>query len=264
LPRLKGRFGADYLVAAGTIGTALVLIVFALIKHPHAAVLASFVAGASWIAVLSSLNVAAQVALPDWVRARGLSIFITVFFGAMTLCSILWGQVASMIGISMTLLIAAAGAFIGVVVSWPAKLQSGTEVDLSPSSHWPEPIVSSEIEPDRGPVLVTVEYKIELKSSAAFISIMDELKKERRRNGAYSWGLFEDVEEPGRYLEYFTEDSWLAHLRHHERVVEAERVIQESVLALHVGDSHPVVTHYLAPAPNAAPMQAPVQRGHIG
>lgn len=264
LPKLKARLGADSLVAAGTVGTALVLIVFALIKHPEAATLASLVAGASWIAVLSSLNVAAQVALPDWVRARGLSIFITVFFGAMTLGSILWGQVASMIGISMTLLIAAAGAIIGAVLSWPAKLQLGSELDLSPSSHWPEPIVSGEIEPDRGPVLVTVEYRIEPKSSATFISIMDELKNERRRNGAYSWGLFEDVEQPGRYLEYFTEDSWLAHLRHHERVAKADRDIQERVLALHVGEIAPVVTHFLAPEPYIEPAETPVQKGYIG
>jgi MFS family permease len=264
LPKLKGRLGADYLVAAGTVGTALVLIVFALIKHPGTATLASLVAGASWIAVLSSLNVAAQVALPDWVRARGLSIFITVFFGAMTLGSILWGQLASMLGISMTLIIAAAGAIIGAVLSWPAKLQLGTELDLSPSSHWPEPIVSGEIGTDRGPVLVTVEYRIEPKSSATFISIMDELKNERRRNGAYTWGLFEDVEQPGRYLEYFTEDSWIAHLRHHERVAKSDRDIQERVLALHVGDSAPVVTHFLAPEPNVALVQAPNQRGYIG
>ncbi|WP_292413327.1 MULTISPECIES: MFS transporter [unclassified Methylophaga] len=264
LPKLKGRLGADSLVAAGTVGTALVLIVFALIKHPQAATLASLVAGASWIAVLSSLNVAAQVALPDWVRARGLSIFITVFFGAMTLGSILWGQVASMLGISMTLLIAATGAIVGAILSWPAKLQLDEVLDLSPSSHWPEPIVSGEIELDRGPVLVTVEYQIELKSTAAFISIMDEFKTERRRNGAYSWGLFEDVAEPGRYLEYFTEESWLAHLRHHEHVSESDRVIQEKVLALHVGDSSPVVRHFLAPGPNVALVKVPVQKGHIG
>lgn len=246
LPKLKGWLGADGLVAAGTTGTALVLVVFALVNRPEAATAASLIAGASWIAVLSSLNVSAQVALPDWVRARGLSIFITIFFGAMTLGSVLWGQIASMIGIPTTLLIAAAGAMLGVAVSWPAKLQEGANLDFSPSSHWPAPLVAGDIEPDRGPVMITVEYRIDPKSAAAFISLMDELHDARRRDGAYAWGLFEDVAEPGRYLEYFTEESWLAHLRHHERVTEADRALQEQIHALHIGNDAPVVTHYLA------------------
>jgi hypothetical protein len=49
--------------------------------------------------VLSNLNVSAQVALPEWVRARGLAIFMTVYFGAHTADSALWGQVAAMWGL---------------------------------------------------------------------------------------------------------------------------------------------------------------------
>lgn len=263
LPMFKKRLGADVLVAAGTAGTALVLVVFALIKRPEVATVACLVAGASWITVLSSLNVSAQVALPDWVRARGLSIFITVFFGAMTLGSVVWGQAATILGIPTTLLIAAAGAVFGVLVSWPAKLQQGAELDLSPSSHWPEPLVAGEIEPDRGPVMVTVEYRIDPNTASAFLTAMDDLKAARRRDGAYAWGLFEDVSTPGRYLEYFIEESWLAHLRHHERVTEADRAIQDKVLALHVGDGDPVVTHFLAPDGTDALAQSSGEPGSL-
>ena len=49
------------------------------------------VAGVSWIAVLASLNVSVQMSLPDWVRGRGLAMFVSVFFGAMTTGSALWG-----------------------------------------------------------------------------------------------------------------------------------------------------------------------------
>ncbi len=246
LPKLKAWLGADGLVAAGTGGTAIVLVVFALVNRSEAATAASLIAGASWIAVLSSLNVSAQVALPDWVRARGLSIFITIFFGAMTLGSVIWGQIASIAGIPTTLLIAAAGALLGAAVSWPAKLQQGADLDFSPSSHWPVPLVAEDIEPDRGPVMVTVEYLIDSENKAMFVSLMDELRDARRRDGAFAWGLFEDAAKPGRYLEYFSEASWLAHLRHHERVTEADRALQEKIHALHVGDDTPVVTHYLA------------------
>ena len=46
--------------------------------------IASFVAGASWIVAMTTMFVSAQVALPDWVRGRGLAIFLTAYFGAMT------------------------------------------------------------------------------------------------------------------------------------------------------------------------------------
>jgi hypothetical protein len=48
-------------------------------------------------------------------------------------------------------------------------------------------------------------------------------------------------------VETFVEGSWVAHLRHHERVAGADRVIQEQVRALHRGDAPPLVRHLLAP-----------------
>jgi predicted MFS family arabinose efflux permease len=131
LPRIKGRLGADKTVMVGTIGTALVLVVFALIQQPVVAVIASFVAGASWIAVLSSFNVSAQTALPDWVRARGLSVFLTLFFGAMSGGSILWGWVAEQFSIETALLCAAAGAIVMMFVTMRFALNQGADLALA-------------------------------------------------------------------------------------------------------------------------------------
>src|SRR5262245_56183937 len=122
LPRLKARFGADRLATSGALGTALALVLFAVARDIATGLAASLIAGASWIAVLSSLNVSAQVALPDWVRGRGLAIFATVFFGAMTLGSILWGQLAGIVGIAVTCAMAAAGMVIAVLVTRRWKL----------------------------------------------------------------------------------------------------------------------------------------------
>ncbi|ABS63994.1 protein of unknown function DUF894 DitE [Parvibaculum lavamentivorans DS-1] len=263
LPRLKKSMGPDTLVAAGTAGTALVLAVFALVAIPAAAIAVSFIAGASWIMVLSSLNVSAQMVLPDWVRARGLSVFITVFFGSMTLGSMIWGQTASLLGVPFTLLLAAAGSLLGAVLSWPFKLRQGDALDLSPSMHWPAPVVAGDVAHDRGPVMITVEYRIAPATAADFAAAMKDLRAARRRDGAYAWGLFEDVAMPGRYIEYFTEESWLAHLRHHERVAESDRLLQQKVRAFHLGPDDPVVTHYLAPAPGAAVVPPPPRDGEL-
>ena len=55
--------------------------------------------GVAWISILSALQVAAQLTLPRWVRARGLAAFVVIFMGGMALGSILWGQVATHVGI---------------------------------------------------------------------------------------------------------------------------------------------------------------------
>jgi len=246
LPRIRARLGPDRLVALGTIGSAVTLLTFALGRDVVAAAAASLIAGASWIAVLSSLNVSAQMSLPDWVRARGLSVYNAVFFGSMAAGSVLWGQVADRFGIAAALVAASIGAVVGIVVVRRFHLQSGGMLDLSPSAHWPQPLIVTPIEVDRGPVMVTVEYRVDPARAAEFLSALDELARERRRDGAYAWSVFQDASQPDRFVECFFEESWLEHLRHHERVTAADRDIQARVRGFHLGSAPPLVTHLLA------------------
>jgi MFS family permease len=117
LPRLRTRWGLDRVLMAGTAGTALALCGYALFRLPVLGIVASLIAGAAWIASLSSLNVAAQLAVPDWVRARGMALYTTVFYGCLAFGSILWGQVATRVGLTTTLLIAAIGALAFLLVA---------------------------------------------------------------------------------------------------------------------------------------------------
>jgi predicted MFS family arabinose efflux permease len=248
LPWLRAKLGPDRVVAAGTVGTALALVLFGLAREPVAGLTASAIAGVSWIAVLASFNVSAQVALPDWVRGRGLAMFVTVFFGAIAVGSALWGQVAALIGLPEAHIAAAAGLLAMIPLTWRWKLQTADGVDLAPSMHWPSPVIDREIEPDRGPVLVTVEYHIRPESREAFLAALEKLGKERRRDGAYAWGVFEDAAKEGRFLESFLLESWLEHLRQHERVTEADRALQSMVDSHHLAGV-PEVTHFIAATP---------------
>ena len=233
LPRIKRKLGADRTVAAGSLGTALVLLLFALVPNPVVAGLASALAGLSWIAVLSSLHVSAQTALPDWVRARGLSIFLTVFFA----------------GIPAALIVAAAGAALFIPVTWRAKLGQGEALDLAPSMHWPAPVVAEDAPGERGPVMTQIAYEVAENDRPAFVALMQNLAEARRRNGAYHWSLMQDAERPERFLETWIEASWTEHLRHHERVTAADKALQEQVRALLRNGAAPQVTHLLSPAP---------------
>ncbi|KZB62285.1 MFS transporter [Thalassospira lucentensis] len=246
LPRIKARLGADKTVMAGTVGTASVLVAFALIQQPVVAVIASFIAGASWIAVLSSFNVSAQTALPDWVRARGLSVFLTLFFGAMSGGSILWGWVADQFSIETALLCAAAGAIVLMFATMRFALNQGANLDLAPSMHWPEPIIGEDVEHDRGPVMIRISYRIADTDRETFGDLMKAMRKARQRHGAYHWNLYQDSKQADLFTEVWSEGSWIEHLRHHKRVTGTDRVLQEQVNKLHQGEDKPLVEHLIA------------------
>jgi len=162
------------------------------------------------------------------VRGRGLAVFLTVIYGTMTLCSAAWGEIAARFGLSAALLIAAGGAVAAIPLTWGWKLQRGA-LDLSPSQHWSLPETREEIDNDRGPVLVKIEYRIDPKDSAAFVRALDELGFERRRDGAFAWGIFEDAGDLGRYEEAYLIESWLELMHLRERVTNADRVLEDEI-----------------------------------
>lgn len=245
LPSVRTKLGPDRMVAAGTLGTVLALILFGLAREPFAALTAAFIAGLSWIAAITSLNVCAQLALPNWVRGRGLALFTTVYFGAMTVGSLVWGRLAGIAALPIAHFAAAGSAAVAILLTWRWKLPADAAIDLSPSMHWPQPITTRAIPNDRGPVLVTVEYRIAPRDRLAFLDAIYKLSRERCRDGAYEWGVFEDAADSGRFLETFLVDSWLEHLRQHERVTNADRIIQETAGKFNLHDA-PKVTHLIA------------------
>ncbi|HYP65681.1 MAG TPA: MFS transporter [Steroidobacteraceae bacterium] len=250
LPRMQARLGADGVVVLGEAGTAAALVLFGLAHQPWVAVLACLLAGVSWIAVLAVLNVSAQTVLPDWVRGRGLAVYVTVFFGALTIGSALWGFAAERLGLPAAHFLAGGGAFIALWVTrrWP--LQSGPAADLTPSMHWPEPVLAAGVDQDAGPVLVTIEYHVAAENREAFLAALVPLCRERRRDGAYDWNVFEDTTHPERMIETFLTDSWLDHLRQHQRVTRADRAAEERVQRL--AREPPRVTHYIAARPRGS------------
>jgi len=84
----------------------------------------ALLAGAAWIAGLSSLNVAAQLAVPDSMRARGMALYTTALYGCLALGSMFWGQVATRLSLAPTLLVAAAGALAGLLLGQRRRLQA--------------------------------------------------------------------------------------------------------------------------------------------
>lgn len=245
LPTLRARLGADGLVLAASLITVVVLGALVFAPPRWLAVVLMLLLGTGWIVALTTLNGVAQAVLPNWVRGRGLAVYLMVFNGAMAAGSLAWGLTAQAVGVPTALVISAAGLAVLALLFHRVRLPAG-EANLQPSNHWPEPLLAQPVAHDRGPVMVQIDYRVRAEDRPAFIAAMHKLSAERRRDGAYAWGLQEHTSEPERIMEWFLVESWAEHLRQHHRVSHADADLQGEVLRYHQGPQPPAVHHFLA------------------
>ena len=126
--------------------------------------------------------------------------------------------------------------------------------DVSHLDHTPvhpgvDPTPAIRFDPDAGPVMVTVEYLIDPAKAQEFVAVMQATRQARLRQGALSWGLFRDIEQDGRYIEYFLDETWTEHLRRLQRFTADDLLLRERRLAFHRGEGPPRVQRYLASEP---------------
>lgn len=246
-PALRARFGRDTFVRFATVAHALLSVVVVFAPSLWLALPAIVLLGMAWISTANTLSVAAQMALPDWVRARGMSTYQMALMGGSAAGSLLWGQVASLTSVQTAVVAAAVAGPLLLLATRRWSVEGAGDADHSPAAvpaTAEAPMIP--IEPDEGPVMVTVEYFIDPTRAAAFAEVMQATRAARRRQGVLSWGLFRDTAVPGRYLEYFVDESWTEHLRRQERFTAADRELREQRLAFHLGADAPRVQRYLA------------------
>lgn len=246
LPRLRARRSLDHVVAGGSIVFALACAVLAWV-HVVALIAVALVAtGFAWIAVLSSLNATAQTVLPDWVRSRGMGIYILVFQGGQALGAVVWGLVVQQFDTTVAFTVSAAGLVAGLAAArrWP--LRPTASLDMRPAQHWPEPEMVLDPEPGHGPVLVTVEYRVPPERADRFREAMRPVGRARRRSGAERWSLYQDGADPERFVEVYVVATWEEHLRQHqERVTHTDRMFEERARELIAEGTEPAVDHML-------------------
>ena len=246
LPGIRERLAMNNLVAAGTALFALAALALAYVHSFPLLALALVIGGIAWIGVLSALNISVQTSTPSWVRARVLAIYLLIFTGGLAAGSAIWGFVAARLGISNALLLSAVGLIVGLAATWHYRLVSKKSLSLTPSLHWPEPIVVIDTDANQGPAITSIEYRIDPKTAEAFLEAMKEMKRIRQRDGAIRWNVLRDSADAERYLEIFVTESWAEHLRQHERVTARDREAEQRAQAFHLGPKPPKITHLIA------------------
>jgi MFS family permease len=246
LPRLAHILSRNALSGVTSAVFATAMLALSRTTGVAAACIVMALGGAGWTMTMSLLNVAAQLSVPAWVQGRALSCYQIVLQGAMAGGSALWGFVAGALGVRTSLLLASIAIVIGLPAMLRFRLVDDNELALDPAPHWPFPKPNGEINPESGPVLVTMEYLIEPERAAEFARAMQPLRLIRLRDGAIFWGLFFDTARPERFVEYFLIESWLEHLRQHERAVLADLDVEVHAKSFHRGTSPPVVSHQIS------------------
>lgn len=251
LPKLRARWNRDEVALRGSILTAICIAGLSLSPNPWFAAPFLFFAGVAWIAVANSVAISAQLSLPDWVRARGMSIYQMAIMGSTALGAFIWGQVAELTSVPVSLGLCAASTLVTLLFTRGRVLEGPAEEDHTPTHPFEEPVPAMPLEPDDGPVMVMLEYLIDPARKAEFDSIMAESRSARLRHGAVSWGLFEDLQRPGRFVEYFACDSWADYLRRFDRFTAQDERMQAMRHAFHIGGGPPAISRFIARHPPA-------------
>ncbi|MET8998685.1 MFS transporter [Amycolatopsis sp. NPDC004169] len=241
LPSLRTVLGTNTVIAAGTVLYGLADLVAGLTGSLPAVVVALFLAGVAWIAVLSTLNSAAQLLLPAWTRARALAYYQLVFMGGQALGALVWGFVADVAGLATAFAVPGAGLVVAALAGGRALRLPDSTFELGRTRYWPEPPAAATVS---GPVQVQVEWRVPAPRAAEFERAMQPVGWARRRSGATRWRLHRDLDEPERFVEQFVVASWDEHLRqHYERSTELDRQLDQRVRDLTVSGEPPVVRH---------------------
>jgi MFS family permease len=200
-------------------------------------------AGAAWIIVLSIVNSRLEMVLPAWIRARGLSMYQMLLFGAQAVGAVLWGAIGDTIGIVPAFLLAAGLLLFGIGSFrwWPFLDLS--RIDPRTRAVWPEPELAITPDPESGPVVIENVYTIPTPKEEAFLQLMSRVRRSRLRTGAMRWTLFREGERSQSFIEMYSMSSWQDHLRQHRyRITTHDAALDKEARAL--SDS-PIQTWHL-------------------
>jgi MFS family permease len=239
--RLRQILSLEALVRMAFISFAACATVAGLSALTLLTIIAMALGGASWVLALSSFNATVQLSSPRWVVGRALALYQMATFGGMALGSWIWGLAAERFGITDALLISAGVLVVGAVLGLRLPLPELKTLNLDPLNRWTEPNVAVDIRPRSGPIVITIEYVIREADVVAFLAIMAERRRIRRRDGARHWTLLRDLENPELWIERYHSPTWLEYVRHNQRITQADAAVGERLRALHRGPDRPRV-----------------------
>ena len=247
LPILRRRLSADWLAMSGGLAFALANATIASTRDVHVLWVATFLAGAAWVATTAMYNSSAQMALPSWVRARALSMYLLTLQGGLAVGSAAWGYLASQVGIRHALDFSALFLIANLLTAMRFSLGGADRFDPKPWVLDDLTKIPGQPLPDQGPVMVNLEFRIDPARAAEFEKAMRALEPIRRRDGAVMWSVFSDITDPSRYVETYVIETWAEHVRQHYRGTASDSEAWKHARSFHIGPQPLGISHLIAP-----------------
>jgi len=245
IPRLRARFNNDQLITGASLVFATGMIITAMTQVYVIALFTLALCGSAWITVMTAAQTAAQTALPNWVRSRGMGVFLTFFMGSLAIGPAVWGGLAQATTIPTAIYVSSTCLVLAAMLTrrWPVSSNEG--LDHTPSRHWKQPEPAITIDHGQGPVMVCITYQVKDNARTDFLLAMEELGKARRRDGAWEWNVMENIRQFGSFQEFYLVETWLDHLRQHERISKQDAMIQARIREYLVEGTLPDISHYI-------------------
>ena len=254
LPIVRGKLSRGATVVGCSILSCTGMAIVGVSTHWVPASFGMLLFGLGWTSAFATIQAAAQLVCPPWVRARALSIYQLAQNGALTLGSFGWGILGGQIGIPDTFLTAAVVGLILMVIARFFSIEAivrapspaAEQAALLPEAPAPEfvPLLRNA----RGRIMEMAYYRVETAQRVDFLKLMNELHHVRGRTGAVFWQVYEDVAHPEGWVEVWSMESWTDHLREAIRLSDDDKRLLAAV-AVFQHDAHRP-SRYLAVDPH--------------
>jgi hypothetical protein len=235
LPVVRGKLSRGATVVGCTLLSCVGMAVVGVSGHWIPASFGMFLFGLGWTSAFATIQAAAQLVCPPWVRARALSIYQLAQNGALTIGSFGWGWLGGEIGIPHTFLTASVVGLVLLVVARNFSIEAIVRAPPSaaeqkaPLPEAPAPEFVPLLRNARGRIMEMAYYRVEPPQRSQFLGLMNELHHVRGRTGAVVWQVYEDVAHPEGWVEVWSVESWTDHLREAIRLSEDDKRLLASV-----------------------------------
>ena len=235
LPIVRAKLSRGATVAGCTAVSCAGMAVVSVSDHWLLASFGMLLFGLGWTSAFATIQAAAQLVCPPWVRARALSIYQLAQNGALTIGSFGWGWLGGYVGIPRTFMTA---TVVGLILMIVARFFSIAAIVRAPSTAAEQPAPLPEapapefvplLRAARGRIMEMAYYRVEPPQRIAFLKLMNELHQVRGRAGAVFWQVYEDVAHPEGWVEVWSMESWTEHLREAIRLSEDDKRLLAAV-----------------------------------
>ena len=248
LPRLRSRVSVETLITGSIAILAIATFIMGYERDFDILCIVMGLGGAAYITILSEFYTIGMKSAPKWIGARVLAIYLLILNGGLVVGSVLWGTIANIFGISITLLVSSLSLGATIIAKKRYSSSLLDDLDFTPASdHWSLPPQSS-VNPSQNEnqALITIEYnKIDPKLSCEFEQRVRDLGRILKSEGMAYWELFQDPTDNGHYIEIRIADTWTDHMRQHEYVTKNVKVMEDGIRDLIKDCPQPIISHYI-------------------